>query len=122
MAKHLDIGKAGEMLARTFLETKGYRILETNWRWSRAEIDLIVKDGDTLVFVEVKTRSTDVFGKPEESITPRKERFLADAASVYMEQTGHDWAVRFDVIAIIYRSEQHYEIEHFEDAFFPGLE
>lgn len=122
MAKHLDIGKAGESLARSFLEQKGYRILETNWRWSRAEIDLIAKDVDTLVFVEVKTRSTDAFGKPEESITARKERFLADAASVYMEQIGHDWAVRFDVISIIYHSAQHYEIEHFEDAFFPGLE
>ncbi len=121
LAKHLDIGNIGEALARTFLEQKGWQVLESNWRWRRAEIDLIAKDGDTLVFIEVKTRSTDLFGKPEEAVTLRKERLLADAASVYMEQIGHDWAVRFDVISIIYRNEQHYEIEHFQDAFFPGL-
>ncbi|MDX1940811.1 MAG: YraN family protein [Saprospiraceae bacterium] len=122
MARHNDTGKAGEQIAKTFLESKGYRILEANWRYRKAEIDLIAKDGETLIFTEVKTRSTDLFGKPEEAITPRKERLLADAASAYMEQIGHDWTIRFDVISIIYYNEQHYQIEHFQDAFFPGLE
>ncbi len=122
MAKHNDIGKIGEQLAYNFLENKGYQILEINWRYRKAEIDLIAKDGETLVFIEVKTRSTDLFGKPEEAISPRKERLLTDAAAAYMEQINHDWAVRFDVISIIYRDEKHYTLEHFEDAFFMGLE
>lgn len=122
MAKHNETGKIGEQLARTFLESKGYHILEFNWRYRKAEIDLIAKDNEILVFIEVKTRSTDLFGQPTESISPRKKRLLSDAASVYMEQIGHDWAIRFDVISIIYRDEQHYTLEHFEDAFFPGLE
>lgn len=122
MALHNDIGKKGENLARTFLESKGYSILEINWRYRKAEIDLIVKDGETLVFIEVKTRSTDLFGQPTEAISPRKKRLLSDAASAYMEQTGHDWAIRFDVISIIYYNAKHYTMEHFEDAFFLGLE
>ncbi len=122
MAKHQQLGRIGESVARTFLEQKGWQILECNWRWRRAEIDLIAKDGDTLVFVEVKTRSTDLFGQPELAITPRKERLLADAASAYMEQCGHDWAVRFDVISVVYHSDRPHDIAHFEDAFFPGLE
>lgn len=122
MAKHNDIGKIGEQLARTFLENKGFQILETNWRYRRAELDLIAKNDETLVFIEVKTRSTDLFGQPTEAISFRKQRLLADAASAYMEQSAHDAAIRFDVISIIYRDEKHYTIEHFEDAFFPGLE
>lgn len=122
MAKHHQIGKAGEQLAARFLTEKGYTILERNWRFSKAEVDLIAKDGDSLVFVEVKTRSTDYFGKPEEFVSPQKERLLAEAASVYMEQIGHQWAIRFDLISVIYRHEQDFTIEHLEDAFFPGLE
>jgi putative endonuclease len=122
MAKHLDIGNRGEQLARAFLEQKGYAILETNWRYKRAEVDIIAKDGETLVFIEVKTRSSDAFGKPEEFITPHKESLLIAAASAYMEQIGHDWAIRFDIISVLYRSAQDYQMEHFEDAFFPGLE
>ncbi len=122
MAKHHQIGKAGEQLAARFLIEKGYTILERNWRFSKAEVDLIAKDGDSLVFVEVKTRSTDYFGKPEEFVSPQKERLLAEAASVYMEQIGHQWAIRFDLISVIYRHEQDFTIEHLEDAFFPGLE
>jgi putative endonuclease len=122
MANHNEVGKIGEQLARTFLENKGYSILEINWRYRRAELDLVAKDDETLVFVEVKTRSTDLFGQPTEAISPRKKRLLADAAAACMEHMGHEWAIRFDVISIIYRDEQHYTIEHFEDAFFPGLE
>lgn len=122
MAKHHQIGKAGEQLAARFLTEKGYTILERNWRFSKAEVDLIAKDGENLVFVEVKTRSTDYFGKPEEFVSPQKERLLAEAASVYMEQIGHQWAIRFDLISVIYRHEQDFTIEHLEDAFFPGLE
>lgn len=122
MARHNDLGRTGETLARRYLEGQGYRILEANWRYRRSEIDLIAMDGPILVFVEVKTRGTDVFGKPEEFVTARKEKLMVDAAIAYMESIGHDWELRFDIISILYRSETDYQLEHFPDAFFPGLE
>ncbi|MCB0582893.1 MAG: YraN family protein [Phaeodactylibacter sp.] len=122
MARHNDLGRTGETLARRYLEGQGYRILEANWRYRRSEIDLVAMDGPILVFVEVKTRGTDVFGKPEEFVTARKEKLMVDAAIAYMESIGHDWELRFDIISILYRSETDYQLEHFPDAFFPGLE
>ncbi len=122
MARHNETGQKGEALARQYLEQKGYRILEANWRYRRSEVDLIAMDGPVLVFVEVKTRATSAFGQPEEFVTRRKERLLTEAAIAYMEAIGHDWELRFDIISILYRNEQDYRIEHFPDAFFPGLE
>jgi len=122
MAQHNETGKAGELAARRFLENKGYAMLESNWRFHRAEVDLIAKDGKILVFVEVKTRSSDAFGKPEAFIDARKQRFLAEAASAYMEQIGHDWEIRFDVVSVLVKPGGETLLEHFEDAFFPGLE
>ncbi len=121
MAKHLETGRYGEALAVAFLKKKGFRILETNWRFSKAEIDIIAKEKEVLVFVEVKTRSSDFFGKPEDFITKRKEQLIADAASIYMKKIGHDWEIRFDIISILLKNQKDYSIEHFEDAFFPGL-
>ena len=121
MAKHLETGKYGEALAVAFLKKKGFGILETNWRFSKAEVDIIAKDGEVLVFVEVKTRSSDFFGKPEDFITKHKEQLIADAASVYMKIIDHDWEIRFDFISILLKNKNDYSIEHFEDAFFPGL-
>ncbi len=122
MARHNEVGKTGEALARRYLEEKGYRILEANWRYRRAEVDLIAMDGPVLVFVEVKTRGSDAFGKPEEFVTSQKEQLITDAAMEYMEAIGHDWELRFDIISILFRNEKDYRLEHFRDAFFPGLE
>ncbi|MEQ8705623.1 MAG: YraN family protein [Phaeodactylibacter sp.] len=122
MARHNDIGHAGEAIARRYLEERGYRTLETNWRYRRAEVDLIVMDGRTLVFVEVKTRNTTAFGEIEDFVTRKKEAMLIAAAHAYMEHIDHDWEVRFDIIAILYLDEKSYSVKHIEDAFFPGLE
>ena len=122
MAHHNQIGAKGEQIAKEMLEAKGYQILEQNWRFSRAEVDLIAKDGEILVFVEVKTRSYDYFGQPEEFVTSTKEAFMAQAASAYMDKIGHDWEIRFDIIGILYRNQASFRIKHIEDAFFPGLE
>lgn len=121
MANHLDIGQAGEALALQFLEQSGYQILATNWRHSRAEVDLIAKDGEVLVFVEVKTRTNLSFGPPESFVTSKKEGFLAEAAAAYMDEIGHDWEIRFDVIAIHWKDNEQHDLQHFKDAFFPGL-
>ncbi|MCB0546770.1 MAG: YraN family protein [Phaeodactylibacter sp.] len=122
MARHNEVGKKGESLARYYLEEQGYRILEANWRYRRAEVDLIAMDGPVLVFVEVKTRASDAFGKPEEFVTTQKEKLIVDAAIAYMEAIGHDWELRFDIISILYQNDSDYQLEHFRDAFFPGLE
>ncbi len=122
MAKHLILGRKGEQMALDFLLAKGYQLLERNWRFSRAEVDLILKDGAILVFVEVKTRSYDFYGQPEESITPKKESLIADAAAVYMEAIGHEWEIRFDIISIILNEQKNKSVlEHYEDAFFPSI-
>lgn len=121
MARHNDIGKAGEQIAYNYLKEKGYQVLEQNWRYRRAEVDLIARHGEVLVFVEVKTRSSQAFGEPEEFVSTQKENLLSSAASAYMEAINHDWEIRFDIIAVLFQSEQSYSIKHIEDAFFPGL-
>ena len=121
MAKHLETGKKGEDLAVKFLHEKGYKILETNWRFRRSEVDIIAKDGAILVFVEVKTRSYDYFGKPASFVSARKKVLLQDAASAYMHEINHTWEIRFDIIGILKPSAKNMEINHYEDAFFPGL-
>ena len=121
MAQHNELGQLGEQLAANFLQANGYNILARNWRVNRVEIDIIAELNDTLIFVEVKTRSSDFFGAPETAVTKRKKRLLAAAASAYMEQSGHDWAIRFDIISIVMQLGEAPKLEHFEDAFFPGL-
>ncbi len=122
MARHNDIGQRGEALAQTYLHNAGFEILEQNWRHSKAEVDLIAKDGAILVFIEVKTRSYTYFGQPESFVTLKKKQLLAKAASVYMEQIGHDWEIRFDVVSVILPEGKPPQIQHFPDAFFPGLD
>ncbi len=122
MAKHLDTGKKGEELAAQFLRENGLEILAINWRHGRAEVDIIARDGKVLVFVEVKTRSYDFFGKPEEFVNKTKTRLMANAAAAYMKANSHDWAIRFDIVSILMKNEKEWTVEHFRDAFFPGLE
>ena len=119
MAEIHDLGKKGEQLALTFLKEKGWIILETNWRFSRAEVDIIAKDGDILVFIEVKTRNSNQFMPPQASVTRKKRELLIEAAGAYMEAINYDWEIRFDIITVLFFLEQTYEINHFEDAFFP---
>ncbi len=119
MSDNLRLGKIGEDIAGRFLLDNGYEILERNWRFKRAEIDIIAKDTDgILVFVEVKTRSYDYFGEPASFVDEKKQKIMADAASQYMQRIGYEWAVRFDIIGIIVKGEEKIEISHYKDAFF----
>ena len=98
-------GSRGEALAADYLRGQGYTIIQTNWRCRRGEIDIIAQDGATLVFVEVRTRRSAALGSPEESVTPAKQRRLAELAQTYLhfrEAAGAPWpdAWRIDVIAI----------------------
>ncbi len=115
------IGQKGESIACDYLLSQGYSILENNWRFSKAEIDIIAMKDGVLVFVEVKTKSYTYFGRPEESVTPLKEALYFDAANVYMEKIEHEGEIRFDIIGVLLASEEKPTLDHFEDAFFPGI-
>ncbi|MBX2871414.1 MAG: YraN family protein [Saprospiraceae bacterium] len=121
MASHNDLGLKGEQLARRYLEDKGYRIIVANWRHGRGEIDLIAEFEDTLVFVEVKTRSSGHFGQPDEFVGPKKEQQVATAACAYMEQVRYQGEIRFDIVGIIIPAHSRPEVKHIQDAFFPGV-
>lgn len=114
MQKSAVTGEKGEQLAQEYLKNKGYHILYTNWRNKRAEIDLIAKDGNVIVFVEVKTRNNTAFGHPEDFVDTRKIKKMREAADAYIEQFDWKGELRFDVIAV----EQNNAITHFEDAFY----
>ncbi|MBI4137158.1 YraN family protein [Candidatus Roizmanbacteria bacterium] len=96
-------GKSGELLAQKHLQNNGYTILETNWRGRWAEIDIVAVDGDTLVFIEVKTRHSHEYGLPEESITPHKLHALERSALLYKQNHPElPDALRIDFIGIDY--------------------
>ncbi len=121
MSKQNEIGKKGEDLAVALLLNKEYKLLERNWRFSKAEIDIICKKDDLLVFVEVKTKSYNFFGEAAESVGAKKEILIADAAAAYMREVEHEWAFRFDIISILLPEGSDPIISHYEDAFFPGI-
>ena len=118
MKQNKEIGIKGENLATDFLISKGYEILERNWRFKKAEIDIIAKHKGILIFVEVKTRSYSYYGEPESFVDNKKKRLIADAASQYMQRINYDWAIRFDIIGILIEDGKKPVIAHFEDAFF----
>ena len=115
-----EIGRRGEAIAVDYLKNLGHEILEQNWRFSKAEIDIISKYNDILVFTEVKTRSYDFFGSPDAFVSRQQETLVIDAANRYMEQIQHDWEIRFDIIAIII-SPLGTTTNHIKDAFFGHL-
>jgi putative endonuclease len=120
MAEHNELGKRGEDIAAAYLEKKGYRIIEKNWRQWRNEIDLIAIDGKFLVIVEVKTRQSNFFGEPETAVTREKQRTLIRAANAYIRLKNYDLEVRFDIVSIILTMNSQ-QIHHLEDAFYPIL-
>ena len=112
MARHNEIGRIGEMVAARYLIQQGYSLLETDYRVGHKDIDIVAfKDGVT-VFVEVKTRSSDRFGAPEEAVDDEKIRFLLSAANAYIRRKGVMGPIRFDVIAVV-GAEEPFSITHF---------
>lgn len=121
MARHNDIGHTGEQMATAFLTHHHYTIEAVNWRYGRAEIDIIARTPEnTVVFIEVKTRRNTWYGPPESFVTPRKTQLMAQAAIGYLAAINHDWEFRFDVVAIQLHDWRTASIRHFEDAFFPA--
>ncbi len=111
------LGKDGEQIARQFLMEKGYKILQTNYRSRLGEIDIICQDSTTIVFVEVKTRSSETFGTPAAAVTGGKQKKLRLLAQEYLIARGReDQPVRFDVLSI-FLSSRGTEIDHIIGAF-----
>lgn len=116
MAQHNELGKKGEQLAVDFLLNKGYKILERNYRYQKAEIDIIARLNNTLCAVEVKTRSTPDFGNPQDFVKPKQIQQLIKAIDFYVIENDLDVEVRFDIVAII-KNKLGTKIEFFENAF-----
>ncbi len=114
----VDIGKKGEEIAFSFLRRKGYRVVDRNWRCKMGEIDIIAMDGETLVFVEVRSlKMHRNLRTPEESVTIAKKKRLLNAARVYLGKNGL-WhrKVRFDIIGVMFEKQGH-RISHEQDIF-----
>jgi putative endonuclease len=101
-AARLALGAAGEDEAAAWYSAHGYRVVDRNWRCRDGELDLVVRRGRELVFVEVKTRRTDRYGIPAEAVTPAKQRRLRSLAGRYLDATGsRAGSLRFDVVSIL---------------------
>ena len=120
MAEHNELWALGEKLAVAYLKEKGYEIIETNWRSGQLEIDIIAQNKDFLIVAEVKTRSTNVFGEPEEFVTKQKQKLLIKAAGDYVIKMNLDVEVRFDIISVLVNRGKH-QVNHIEDAFYARL-
>jgi putative endonuclease len=121
MAEHNELGKKGEELAVEYLQQNGYEILDRNWTFQKAEIDIIAQKENTLAVVEVKTRSSLDFGSPQDFVKPKKIQLLIKAVNAYInyreKDLQDDLNVRFDIIAI-HKNGEAFAIEHFTDAFY----
>lgn len=116
MSDKAKTGKEGEQQATDYLQGKGYEILVRNYRFKHAEIDLIVKKGSFIVFVEVKTRSYSFFGEPEAFVDSKKAATVIRAAENYTYENKYEGNIRFDIVSI--KTGKNPEIVHFEDAFY----
>lgn len=114
-------GRHCEFMARTYLEQQGYLILETNWRSGHKEIDIIAKEKDTLVIVEVKARKNEDFINTESAVDEKKMRNLIRAAHNYILIKNLDCETRFDIITLVLDEKGEYKLNHIKDAFLPIL-
>ena len=117
MAEHNDFGTLAEELATNFLVENGYKILQKNFRYQRAEIDIIAEFQNQIIVVEVKARGTDIFMAPEEAVTKTKIKLLVLAADQYLKQHNIRQEVRFDIITVLPDNSGKLEIKHLQDAF-----
>jgi putative endonuclease len=114
MSDKIETGGMGEKLAADFLVSLGFTVVERNYRWGKAEIDLIVQREDWLIFVEVKTRSSEAYGEPESFVSDDQRRLIYGAAEEYIFSTDWQGNIRFDIVSV--KPGAPPEIVHFEDA------
>ncbi len=114
MSDKIKTGTKGENLAANFLKQKGFEIVCRNYRFKHAEIDLIIRKQDWLIFVEVKTRTSTDYGEPEDFVDDHKARKIFEAAEEYIFSTNWQGHIRFDIVSVKLKALP--EIMHFEDA------
>ena len=117
MAEHNEFGKLAEELAEQFLVQKNYKILAKNFRYQKAEIDIIAEFENQIIIVEVKARNTDAFMLPQEAINKRKIKLIVSAANYFLEENNIDKETRFDAISVLPDESGKLEITHLENAF-----
>ena len=117
MASHNELGKWGEEMAAEYLLRKGYTIMERDWKSGHRDLDIIALDGNTVVFVEVKTRRNRLFTEPEMAVDYQKIRNLQQAANHYIKYRHINQEVRFDVITVVGSMNETPSVEHIKDAF-----
>ena len=115
MAAHNELGKWGEDLAAVWLQQKGYTIIERDWKSGHRDIDIIARDHQTVVFVEVKTRRNRLYGDPEEAIDYRKLQSLQQTINHYIKYRHIDSEIRFDIITVVGMIGGTPEIDHIKD-------
>jgi putative endonuclease len=120
MVSQREIGGIAEGIAEKHLQNIGYAILEKNWFYGHYELDIVARDGNELVIVEVKSRNGIRYEHPSEAVTNAKIKRIVDAADAYIQEKDLDLETRFDIITIIFFG-QNFELEHFKDAFYPSL-
>lgn len=118
MAQHNITGSQGEQAAASYLQEKGYRVIETNWRYLNTELDIILQKEEVLVVAEVKTRSSSDYGEPELAVDLKKQKNIIKAANAYIMQNGLNAIVRFDIVSVLMEGGR-ITIHHIEDAFYP---
>ena len=118
MAEHNKTGTKGEDIAAEYLKNNGYTIIEKNWRSSHKEIDIIARKDNTIIFVEVKTRTSETFSLPEFTVSKRKIKLLISAANAYLSIKNINEECRFDIITVI-AGEKYKVSEHLKNAFLP---
>lgn len=117
MADHNEFGKIAEDLAVDFLTRNGYKILARNFRYLKAEIDIIAEFENKIIIVEVKARNTDAFLEPQEAVNKKKIKLLISAAHYFIEENNLDKEVQFDIISVLPNKQKTLEIHHIIDAF-----
>ncbi len=120
MVSQREIGEIAEGIAKNYLSKLGYTILDRNWYYGHLELDIIARDNNELVIVEVKSRNGIRYEHPSEAVTNAKIKRIVEAADAYILEKDIDLETRFDIVTIIF-FDQRYELEHFKDAFYPTL-
>ncbi len=119
--KRNDHGKKGEEIAAAWLKNEGYTIMARNWYCGHQEIDIIAKQGEQIVIVEVKSRNEDYLEEPWEAVSAAKIRNIVQAADAWLIQEKVDLETRFDVISVVFLKDGSHELTHFQDAFTPPV-
>jgi putative endonuclease len=122
MAQHNEIGKTGESIAKTYLQENKFEIVATNWKHRNFEIDIIAKKHDVISIIEVKTRSSNLYGEPVSFVNKQKQKLLIQGAECFSQLHNlNDVEISFDIISIILKKDGTFSIEYIENAFYPTL-